>query len=171
MKPLNVKTISAEEIRYVNKFYKEQGEKSRVQEFETVVVAESSFNTNRNSNINDGDACIVAALRMVPMASKSQALQISQSLEEAPYWWLRSVYVAEAFRREGLATKILRAALVQCEEQCYCFPFVELQSLYETVGFQACSLDNLPAGLRGRFQRYQRKNAILAMAWSPQTSH
>ncbi len=160
MKSLCVKRVSVDEVHDVNRFYKEHGEKSRVKKNETAFIAELG---GAEGNLTDGitgDVAIVAALRILPLIKNGAVGQ------EKSFWWLRSIFVAEPFRHRGIASKLLAAVVKECDGECYCFPFPPLQPLYESVGFEIYRLDLLPAELRGRFQRYQRKNDILAMAWS-----
>jgi N-acetylglutamate synthase-like GNAT family acetyltransferase len=71
---------------------------------------------------------------------------------------LRGMRVKVEFRRRGIASALLRAAMVSASPRvCYCLPFTHLVELYGREGFLPVPIDSLPTFLRDRARRYEAK--------------
>ncbi|HBX56120.1 GNAT family N-acetyltransferase [Pseudomonas sp. UBA2684] len=89
---------------------------------------------------------IVAALCLRPMT---------------PGYWLTSLFVAPAARRQGLGRQLIAQALAPIDEPVWLFCHPELSAFYRHQGFMPCTA--LPAALNERLSRYQRSKTLIAL--------
>ncbi|TDF77731.1 N-acetyltransferase [Pseudomonas sp. H9] len=76
--------------------------------------------------------------------------------------WLTGLWVAQAFRGQHIAHRLIEAALQHCEGAVWLFCHPDLTPFYQRQGFSPCT--DLPATLAERFERYQRSKPLVAMA-------
>lgn len=79
--------------------------------------------------------------------------------------WLTSLLVAAAWRRQGVASQLLKVALTDTQAPVWLFCMPALQGFYERLGFSA-ELP-LPPALQQRLERYQQSKPLLAMGRYP----
>ncbi|BBP46602.1 hypothetical protein THMIRHAS_19750 [Thiosulfatimonas sediminis] len=89
---------------------------------------------------------VIGYARLVPIEPKS--------------YWLRGLFVSPAFRRQGVALKLLkqihqRLCAQQQSATIFCFPLAHLEQLYRTLDYEDCLISDLPASLAMRFQQAQ----------------
>lgn len=89
---------------------------------------------------------IVGALNLTPMAHGH---------------WLTGVFVAPSRRREGVAGRLINAALGEVEDPVWLFCDPELSGFYQRLGF--VETDQLPAELAGRLTRYRQTKTLIAL--------
>ena len=83
---------------------------------------------------------IVAALRLSPAGDAHL---------------LRSMCVSADKRHSGIGSTLLHYLQPQLNEiDCYCFPFLHLQSFYENAGFSHCQPESAPEAISDKFYRY-----------------
>lgn len=75
--------------------------------------------------------------------------------------WLTGVFVAPSRRREGVAGRLIKAALGEVEGPVWLFCDPELSGFYQRLGFVAA--EHLPAELNGRLARYRQTKTLIAL--------
>lgn len=81
-------------------------------------------------------------------------------------YWLTSLLVEPSFRRQGVASQLIDAALVDCVAPVWLFCHPHLSSFYLGQGFKPCT--DLPHLLAERLARYTRKKNLIALSREPQ---
>lgn len=115
----------------VNRFYKRCRDRSKTQPGDSVYTLQIS-----------GE--IVAALR----------LQLRASV-----FFLRSVCVDPNYWRQGLATRLIKAAVAEQKGLSgYCFLQLELQTLYSKAGFVCADIALADSAVRDQFCRLNKNN-------------
>lgn len=76
-------------------------------------------------------------------------------------YWLTSLLVAPAQRRQGVARRLIEQALAGTSAPTWLFCHPQLRDFYQRLGFSACA--SLPAPLAERLTRYQRTKSLLAL--------
>ncbi|EAT12082.1 GNAT family N-acetyltransferase [Bermanella marisrubri] len=138
---------SAPHFRPINHFYRSQKHKGSASADEIVFVALSS--DYNQSHIEAAKEDIQAAVRLVP---------------NDQYFWLRSLYVREELRAQGIGSALMKTVHSHIDATIYCFPYKHLEVFYKTLGYELVEIDQLPNSLLQLYQRYQRKSDdILAM--------
>ncbi len=132
--------LPQEQYPLVNRFYKANGHKGKARGNETVYVIRDS-------------QTIIAAARLCPKRDG---------------WLLRSVWVAETQRGEGIGSKLLREIMAISENHpCWCYPYDHLEAFYAASGFTVLSADEVPDDIRGPFETYRQKGSrILLMGYN-----
>jgi len=92
------------------------------------------------------DPLIIAALCLTPVAGGH---------------WLTSVFVAPDRRHQGVAGRLIEAAIAAVGGKVWLFCDPELTGFYARLGFDV-ALD-LPESLAGRFARYGRTKSLIAL--------
>ena len=75
--------------------------------------------------------------------------------------WLTGLWVAAAFRGQGLARRLVSQALQSAQTPVWLFCHPQLADFYARLGFATPA--QLPEALQGRLQRYGRHKALIAM--------
>jgi GNAT superfamily N-acetyltransferase len=78
--------------------------------------------------------------------------------------WLTGVFVAPAYRGQGLAARLIRQAAAACEGTVWLLCHPELEGLYQRIGFSQDTV--LPQSLSERLVRYKRNKPMIAMGLS-----
>jgi len=126
-------------FRAVNKFYKKQKHKGSASGDEQVFVAYQGED-------------IVAAVRLVPYDG---------------YFWLRSLYVEQALRGQGIGLALLAQVHTSIDLDIHCFPYDHLAHFYTLAGYHMA--DTLPPSLQQLYERYSsRGEKIIAMSRTSQ---
>lgn len=115
----------------LNKFYKQNKDKARAKPQDLMYAAVNE----------DGNIC--AALRL---------------LTYDDFLFLRSVLTANDYRNKGIASNLITHALEQQTSLVYTLPTQAAVSLYQRLGFQTVSKQEIPAQLRPNHRRFQRFN-------------
>ncbi|MFJ4154028.1 GNAT family N-acetyltransferase [Pseudomonas sp. NPDC089752] len=76
--------------------------------------------------------------------------------------WLTGLLVAPHWRKQGIATRLVEAALAGRDGPTWLFCHPDLEPYYQRLGFS--SAINLPEALASRLARYQRSKRLIAMA-------
>lgn len=115
----------------VNRFYKRCRDRSKIQPSDSVYTLTIC-----------GE--IVAALR----------LQLRASV-----FFLRSVCVNPNYRRQGLAIRLIKAAVAEQKGLSgYCFLQLDLQTLYSRAGFVCADVELADSAVRDQFCRLNKNN-------------
>lgn len=137
----------APHFRPINKFYKSQKHKGKANGQEKVFYA---FQRD-----DEQVEHILGAVRLVPYKATS----------EKPFYWLRSLYIAEMHRRNKLGSSLLQFINQHIAQPIYCFPYTHLESFYKTQGYHLIPCEGLPESLQDLYTKYrQRGEQIIAMA-------
>jgi N-acetylglutamate synthase-like GNAT family acetyltransferase len=124
----------------VDAFYASEDRHPRVSPAERVVVAE-----------HGGE--IVGAVRLC---------------EEDGHLVLRTMRVREAFRGQGLGSRMLRVLEpLVAGRDCYCLPFDHLTAFYAQIGFETISGDAAPRHLRERLEENLRRGERMLVMRRP----
>jgi N-acetylglutamate synthase-like GNAT family acetyltransferase len=115
----------------LNKFYKQNKDKARAKPQDLMYAAVNE----------DGNIC--AALRL---------------LTYDDFLSLRSVLTANDYRNKGIASNLITHALEQQTSLVYTLPTQAAVLLYQRLGFQTVSKQEIPAQLRPNHRRFQRFN-------------
>jgi N-acetylglutamate synthase-like GNAT family acetyltransferase len=115
----------------LNQFYKQNKDKARARPQDLMYAA-----------IND-DGVICAALRL---------------LTYDDFLFLRSVLTANDYRNKGIASNLIKYAIEQQACLAYTLPTQSAVSLYQRLGFQTVSKQEIPAQLLHNHRRFQRFN-------------
>jgi N-acetylglutamate synthase-like GNAT family acetyltransferase len=115
----------------LNKFYKQNKDKARAKPQDLMYAAVNE----------DGNIC--AALRL---------------LTYDDFLFLRSVLTANDYRNKGIASNLITHALEQQTSLVYTLPTQAAVSLYQRLGFQTVSKQEIPAQLLANHRRFQRFN-------------
>ena len=117
----------------------------------------------------------VHVLRRAETAEISGAVRLPPRRCESvgDLYFVRSLCVASEWRRRGLATRLLRAALAETAGRAsYAFPFAELAPLYRAAGFRELPPAEAPAWLeatRAKVAGQQRGRVVLMVRGWPGT--
>lgn len=79
--------------------------------------------------------------------------------------WLTGVFVAPAYRGQGLAARLIRQAVASSEGTVWLLCHPDLEGLYQRMGFSQQTL--LPQSLSERLVRYKRNKPMIAMGLEP----
>ncbi|MEX6504646.1 GNAT family N-acetyltransferase [Pseudomonas zhanjiangensis] len=132
MTPLHVQALTALSRPLAHKFYRAQHSPMRAHRHDRVWVALQSE--------------IVAALCLRPVP---------------PGHWLTGLLVAPAYRRQGVACRLLEQVLAETEGPVWLFCDPELDAFYQRLGFTQCL--ELPPALAERLARYRRSKPLIAL--------
>jgi predicted N-acetyltransferase YhbS len=125
------------EYGQVGDFYRTVGED------ETPAQSEIVFTARDDGNI-------IGAVRLV--------------VSEHGVFVLRTLNVAPAYQRQGIATRLVEMLIKKLEENaCYCLPYPHLKHFYERHGFREIGVERLPEFLRQRYLEYSKTFAVIAM--------
>ncbi|MFJ2981089.1 MULTISPECIES: GNAT family N-acetyltransferase [unclassified Pseudomonas] len=120
------------ERRLLNHFYKQHGSRMRAAGDGELWVARSGE--------------VIAGLSLSPVAGGH---------------WLTGLLVAPQWRSQGVAARLVEAALAQAHGCTWLFCHPDLQAFYQRLGFTtAC---DLPDALASRLARYQRSKRLVAL--------
>lgn len=133
MPDLHYRALPAHLRPLADKFYRTHRSAMRPRHDDTVWVAQQ------------GD--ILAALCLAPMDDGR---------------WLTGLFVAPAFRGQGLAGQLLSTALADADGPTWLFCHPDLASFYQRLGFAPTS--QLPALLAQRLSRYQCNKNLIALS-------
>ncbi|MDB5982902.1 MAG: N-acetyltransferase [Pseudomonas sp.] len=75
--------------------------------------------------------------------------------------WLTGLFVAPAMRGQGIARRLIEAALAEVDGPVWLFCHPDLLGFYQLTGFEPIS--KLPQVLAERFQRYSRTKVLVAL--------
>ena len=127
LEQLQFKQADNYSLPLVKQFYKKNGMRAQAPKGELIYIA-SIQNT------------IVAAVRLSPAGATHL---------------LRSMCVSADKRQCGIGTALLNYLQPQLNDiDCYCFPFIHLQSFYEKAGFSNCTPESCPEPISDKFCRY-----------------
>jgi GNAT superfamily N-acetyltransferase len=90
------------------------------------------------------------------------AVAVLRLVEEQHHQLLRGLYVAKEWRGQGIARRLVQAALERLHEPCYCLTHTELLNFFASAGFLPCSDEEAPAFLLERRRQY---------GWTGKTYH
>ena len=76
---------------------------------------------------------------------------------------LVGVAVAPDFQGKGVARRLLTFMREAFDEQTFTFPYANLVSFYESLGFTEVSIDGLPSAITDRFHTYQKQGRDIAI--------
>lgn len=76
-------------------------------------------------------------------------------------FWLTGLLVAPQHRGQGVAGRLIEAALAQAGGPTWLFCHPDLAAFYQRLGFATAG--HLPQALAGRLQRYQRSKRLVAL--------
>ncbi|WP_455930368.1 GNAT family N-acetyltransferase [Pseudomonas fluorescens] len=79
--------------------------------------------------------------------------------------WLTGVFVDPAYRGQGLAARLVAAAVADVEGTVWLLCHPELEGLYQRMGFTQET--TLPQSLGERLVRYKRNKPMIAMGLEP----
>lgn len=79
--------------------------------------------------------------------------------------WLTGVFVDPAYRGQGLAARLIAAAVADVEGTVWLLCHPELEGLYQRMGFTQET--TLPQSLSERLVRYKRNKPMIAMGLEP----
>lgn len=75
--------------------------------------------------------------------------------------WLTGLFVEPQHRSQGVAGRLVEAALAQADGPTWLFCHPDLALFYQRLGFDQAQ--QLPEALAGRLQRYQRSKRLVAL--------
>lgn len=75
--------------------------------------------------------------------------------------WLTGLFVAPSWRSQGIARRLIEAALGALEGPVWLFCHPELLGFYQPIGFNEAQ--RLPVALGERFMRYRRGKPLVAL--------
>ncbi|MFV3291907.1 GNAT family N-acetyltransferase [Pseudomonas sp. NY11955] len=76
-------------------------------------------------------------------------------------FWLTGLFVDPQRRSQGVAARLVEAALAQVDGPVWLFCHPDLAPFYQRLGFDLAG--QLPEALAGRLQRYQRSKRLVAL--------
>ena len=79
--------------------------------------------------------------------------------------WLTGVFVAPAYRGQGLAARLILQAVAEVEGSLWLLCHPDLENLYQRMGFSQDTV--LPQSLSERLVRYKRNKPMIAMGLEP----
>ncbi|WP_412460500.1 GNAT family N-acetyltransferase [Pseudomonas sp. SC11] len=132
MTPPDYQRLCHSQRRLLDHFYRQQGSRMRASGDGESWVARA-----------DG---LIGALSLTPVAGGQ---------------WLTGLFVAEPWRRKGIAAGLIEASLAARPGPTWLFCHPDLQTFYARLGFD--STHTLPAELASRLARYQRSKSLVAL--------
>lgn len=132
MTPLLCTPLTDLERRLLDHFYGQQGSRMRAASEGELWVARSG--------------AIVAGLSLSAVAGGR---------------WLTGLLVAPEWRNQGVAARLVNAALAEGRGPTWLFCHPDLEAFYQRLGFSPAS--RLPEALGSRLARYQRSKRLMAM--------
>ena len=85
-----------------------------------------------------------------------QIIGAARLCQQAGFTLLRGVWIEKALRTQGLGSRLLaHLKNVGALQECYCFPYLHLESFYSRHGF--CPVAHAPAPLHSALERYNRQ--------------
>jgi len=139
-KNITITEWSQPNFRAINKFYRSQKHKGSASGDERVFCMFTQSTPNE----------IIAAVRLVP---------------QHDYYWLRSLYIEQSFRRHSLGSQLLDYVHTHITQPIYCFPYEHLLEFYQTNSYTKIEVSGLPEPLKHLFLRYSNKGQkIISMA-------
>jgi predicted N-acetyltransferase YhbS len=98
-------------------------------------------------------------------------LGIVRRTQECGLTLLRGMYVAPSERRRGLGTELLRVFVGDLlDTECYCVPYVHLQTFYARSGFVTLADTAAPKFLRDRMTGYRHRGLDVCLMRRPPRS-
>ena len=92
---------------------------------------------------------LVAALRLSPNGTN---------------YLLRSMCVSAELRHLGIGSYLLQQIQAELNAiECYCFPYSNLQSFYNSAGFKLINIESAPTAIKDKFQRYRDNGKDIAL--------
>ncbi|WP_455826480.1 GNAT family N-acetyltransferase [Pseudomonas graminis] len=79
--------------------------------------------------------------------------------------WLTGVFVAPAYRSQGLAPRLILEAVAEVEGTIWLLCHPDLEGVYQRMGFSQDTV--LPQSLSERLVRYKRNKPMIAMGLEP----
>ncbi|MGY2378436.1 GNAT family N-acetyltransferase [Pseudomonas sp. SDO524_S393] len=79
--------------------------------------------------------------------------------------WLTGVFVAPAYRGQGLAARLIVDAVAAAEGTVWLLCHPDLEAMYQRMGFSQDTV--LPQSLAERLVRYKRNKPMIAMGLEP----
>ena len=76
---------------------------------------------------------------------------------------LVGVAVAPDFQGKGVARRLLTFMREAFDEKTFTFPYSNLVSFYESLGFTGVSIDGLPSAITDRFLTYQKQGRDISI--------
>ncbi|MFJ4454586.1 GNAT family N-acetyltransferase [Pseudomonas sp. NPDC089392] len=76
-------------------------------------------------------------------------------------FWLTGLFIDPQRRSQGVAARLVEAALAQVDGPTWLFCHPDLLPFYQQLGFDLAQ--QLPEALAGRLQRYQRSKRLVAL--------
>ena len=141
-----IRQLTPLQLPLINKFYQTHKVRGRARRHDKLWVAQS-------------DNRIVAALRITPSSKDPEAASA------APL--LCGVYVSDAWRHRGLASRLIREA-VSHQGATFTFAYRHLTGFYQALGFTLLTPEQLSASLAGRFTTYTRQGRdIVPLVFDP----
>ncbi len=123
-----VEQVEPLSLPLVNRFYKHCRYSAKAGRGETVFVVKV-------------DGSIAGAVRLTPKADN--------------YFFLRSMCIDPAWRRQGLGKQLLSGIMPFLDKvNCYCYPFSHLLAFYAEAGFKHTALESVPGWIMQPYQRY-----------------
>ncbi|MCI0914134.1 MULTISPECIES: GNAT family N-acetyltransferase [Pseudomonas] len=132
MPPLLCTPLTDLERRLLDHFYRQHGSRMRAASDGELWVARSG--------------AIIAGLSLSAVAGGQ---------------WLTGLLVAPAWRNQGVAARLVHAALGEGRGPTWLFCHPDLEAFYQRLGFSPASV--LPEALGSRLARYQRSKRLMAM--------
>lgn len=120
------------ERRLLDHFYRQHGSRMRSTSDGELWVARAN--------------CIIAGLNLTPVGGG---------------YWLTGLFVDPQQRSQGVAGRLVEAALAQAVGPTWLFCHPDLVPFYQRLGFDTATA--LPEALAARLQRYQRSKPLVAL--------
>ncbi|KAF1025667.1 MAG: hypothetical protein GAK37_02826 [Pseudomonas sp.] len=79
--------------------------------------------------------------------------------------WLTGLFVAQAYRKQGVAGRLIREAVASVEGTVWLLCHPDLEGFYQRLGFTQDT--RLPQSLAERLVRYKRNKPMIAMGLEP----
>lgn len=98
---------------------------------------------------------VVGAVWLRPLKAEASASAESAVEDRVESYWIRSLYVTQALRNQGIGRKLLNHALAQCAPlPAYAFIRPERMPFYQALGFAPIPADDLSGTLARKFRQY-----------------
>lgn len=123
-----IERAGAADLEEINAFYASVGYPDQARPIDRLWVARKGDTT-------------VAAVRICP--------------QPEGYMLLRGLYVAQSTQRQGIGSRLARAALADCAGRvCYCIPFAHLEAFYQKLKFARIRPEHAPEKVAERLSHY-----------------